>query len=226
MGEREHVVTAVAAAADRGEPMRMRDALKFDPVEVRRALDDGLILKAALRFGAAEVVVLLPAPAAEVDDESWTDEEMQYLEMAYCGGVSFMAMTRALKRSGTDILRQAWRMKWERTRPGAAPRPKAGRGRPRGRGWRKAADGWETEIPAWRIARLRALLEEAQARGARPQDDGDGLVHRALRRRFATGRSLQKIAARINRSFHMVYRIAKLNGIRWDRRGPPRREAA
>jgi hypothetical protein len=47
-----------------------------------------------------------------------------------------------------------------------------------------------------------------------------------IRARVKQGWTGQKIAARINRSFHMVYRIAKLNGIRWDRRGPPRRASA
>ena len=44
-------------------------------------------------------------------------------------------------------------------------------------------------IPAWRIAKLRAALIEAQQRGEHRSDDGEGLDHRALRRRFALGRS-------------------------------------
>jgi hypothetical protein len=43
-------------------------------------------------------------------------------------------------------------------------------------------------IPAWRIARLRAALREAERRGADPNDDGHNLSHRALQRRFALAR--------------------------------------
>lgn len=44
-------------------------------------------------------------------------------------------------------------------------------------------------IPAWRIARLRAALREAMQRGGNFKDTGEDLDHRALRRRFAVGRS-------------------------------------
>ncbi len=43
-------------------------------------------------------------------------------------------------------------------------------------------------IPAWRIARLRAAVRDAEERGADPNDDGHDLRHRALQRRFALGR--------------------------------------
>jgi hypothetical protein len=52
-------------------------------------------------------------------------------------------------------------------------------------------DRFET-IPAWRIARLRVALHDAQRRGADPVDVGDDLPHRALQRRFTLGRVRQE----------------------------------
>ena len=50
-------------------------------------------------------------------------------------------------------------------------------------------------IPAWRIKTLRLALMDAEQRGADPDDSGDDLLHRALRRRFGRGRrALQAIA--------------------------------
>ena len=43
-------------------------------------------------------------------------------------------------------------------------------------------------IPAWRIARLRSALRDAEQRGADLNDEGHDLVHRALKRRFALAR--------------------------------------
>ena len=43
-------------------------------------------------------------------------------------------------------------------------------------------------IPAWRIARLRAALRDAEQRGSNPDDEGHNLSHRALQRRFALAR--------------------------------------
>ncbi len=43
-------------------------------------------------------------------------------------------------------------------------------------------------IPAWRIARLRSALRDAEQRGADPNDRGQDLVHRSLQRRFALAR--------------------------------------
>jgi hypothetical protein len=47
-------------------------------------------------------------------------------------------------------------------------------------------------IPAWRVARLRTALRNAEQRGADPNDDGHDLLHRALQRRFALGRGQVK----------------------------------
>ena len=47
-------------------------------------------------------------------------------------------------------------------------------------------------IPAWRIARLRAALRDAEQRGADPDDEGHDLLHRALQRRFALMRERMK----------------------------------
>jgi hypothetical protein len=43
-------------------------------------------------------------------------------------------------------------------------------------------------IPAWRIARLRTALRDAEQRGANLNDEGHDLPHRALQRRFALAR--------------------------------------
>src|SRR6185436_3755534 len=50
-------------------------------------------------------------------------------------------------------------------------------------------------IPAWRIARLRRALHDAMQRGRDATDSGEGLDHRALRRRFALGRRLSLASA-------------------------------
>jgi hypothetical protein len=47
-------------------------------------------------------------------------------------------------------------------------------------------------IPAWRIARLRTALRDAEQRGADPNNDGHDLSHRALRRRFVLARDRAK----------------------------------
>jgi Ni/Co efflux regulator RcnB len=52
-------------------------------------------------------------------------------------------------------------------------------------------------IPAWRIARLRTALRDAEQRGANPDDDGHDLSHRALRRRFALARDHGKNVPRL-----------------------------
>jgi hypothetical protein len=52
-------------------------------------------------------------------------------------------------------------------------------------------------IPAWRIARLRTALREAEQRGANPDDEGHDLPHRALQRRFALARGRAKNVPRL-----------------------------
>lgn len=47
-------------------------------------------------------------------------------------------------------------------------------------------------IPAWRVARLRAALRDAEQRGANPDDEGHDLPHRALSRRFMLARERAK----------------------------------
>lgn len=47
-------------------------------------------------------------------------------------------------------------------------------------------------IPAWRIARLRTALRDAEQRGANLNDEGHDLPHRALQRRFALARGRAK----------------------------------
>jgi hypothetical protein len=47
-------------------------------------------------------------------------------------------------------------------------------------------------IPAWRIARLRTALRNAEQRGTDPNNEGHDLTHRALQRRFALGRRRAK----------------------------------
>jgi hypothetical protein len=50
-------------------------------------------------------------------------------------------------------------------------------------------------IPAWRIARLRIVLRDAEHSGADPQATADDFAHRALIRRFALGRTRAANAA-------------------------------
>lgn len=159
------VVAAVVAAADKGAPLGVKDLLRFAAGDVRCAFDSGAIMKSKLRRGGQDLVIILPAPPPD-DDGAWSPDELAYVEMAYTAGVTFGEMSRALGRTGGQILQQAWRMKIERGR-----------------------DGWETHVPAWRARRLRSLIEEARLRGADPDDAGDGLDHRALRRAFAAGRA-------------------------------------
>jgi hypothetical protein len=52
-------------------------------------------------------------------------------------------------------------------------------------------------IPAWRIARLRTALRDAEQRGANPDDEGHDLPHRALRRRFVLARDRAKNVPRL-----------------------------
>jgi hypothetical protein len=52
-------------------------------------------------------------------------------------------------------------------------------------------------IPAWRIARLRTALRDAEQRGANPDDEGHDLLHRALQRRFALARGHAKHRPRL-----------------------------
>jgi hypothetical protein len=52
-------------------------------------------------------------------------------------------------------------------------------------------------IPAWRIARLRTALRDAEQRGANPNDEGHDLSHRALRRRFVLARDRAKNVPRL-----------------------------
>jgi hypothetical protein len=72
-------------------------------------------------------------------------------------------------------------------------------------------------VPAWRIARLRTTLRDAEQRGANLDDDGGDLVHRALRRRFALARlrtrnarapSLRPKSTRKGRAFPLRKQVA------------------
>jgi len=55
-------------------------------------------------------------------------------------------------------------------------------------------------IPAWRIARLRAAIRDAEQRGADPNDDGPDLLHRVLQRRFTLARGrIQKEPSSLSR---------------------------
>jgi hypothetical protein len=53
-------------------------------------------------------------------------------------------------------------------------------------------------IPAWRIARLRTILRDAEQRGANLDDEGHDLTHRALQRRFALARERAKDVPRLS----------------------------
>ena|SRR5690349_10344786 len=68
-------------------------------------------------------------------------------------------------------------------------------------------------VAAWRIAKLRRLLEEAEMRGADVADDGAGLEHRALARRFAKGR---RVVDAIGRNFGIFRALGRRSAY-----GPP-----
>ena len=53
-------------------------------------------------------------------------------------------------------------------------------------------------IPAWRIARLRTVLRDAEQRGANLDDEGQDLTHRALQRRFALARGRAKDVSKLS----------------------------
>ena len=188
---------AILEAAERGAPLGPKDLLAFDPAEVRRLLDSGRAERRTMLFGGQETVVILPASTGEpppgeaedvedVDDDVFDQAEVRYLEAAYTSGVSFAEMKRRLKRSATEILREAWARKFDR--PGALY-AKSRRER------RLSRRDFEDPVPAWRIKRFRGLLEEARLRGQNPADHGEDLTHRALRRAFELGR-LQSVASR------------------------------
>jgi hypothetical protein len=63
---------------------------------------------------------------------------------------------------------------------------------PAGRRWKEMNTAPFETIPAWRIARLRTALREAEQRGANLDDEGYELAHRALQRRFALARGRAK----------------------------------
>jgi hypothetical protein len=78
---------------------------------------------------------------------------------------------------------------------------------------RLAIPQFET-VPAWRIARLRLALRDAEQRGRLPDDAGADLTHRALARRFALGRSYSANpprparTTRKGRNFPLAKRVA------------------
>jgi hypothetical protein len=64
--------------------------------------------------------------------------------------------------------------------------------------WRNEMNAAPFEIIlAWRIARLRAALRDAEQRGADPDDEGHDLPHRALRRRYVLARDRAKTVPRL-----------------------------
>jgi hypothetical protein len=72
-------------------------------------------------------------------------------------------------------------------------------------------------VPAWRIARLRTTLRDAEQRGANLDDDGGDLAHRALKRRFALARlrarnarapGLRPKSTRKGRAFPLIKQVA------------------
>lgn len=185
---------AVVTAADAGRPLRPKDLLAFEPAAVRRLFERGLIVNAQMRHGTTTEAVILPmhrpvaapdrtaAPVSPLpadpplDDDAWTGDELAYLRLAYPAGVSFAEMAKALGRSGGEIIQEAWRH--DLARPA------------------RRHDEWGREIPAWRVRRFRRMLDEATHRGANLNDDGDGLDHGALARRFAVGRAIARDAGR------------------------------
>lgn len=189
------VIAAVAAAVDRGAPLTARDLLKFEGSIVRRLFDAGELVKLDLKRGRATETVIIARAALPVDDTKWTAEETDYLKVAYTGGVSFGDMERALKRPGGEILQAAWRIKLERGR----------------------RDNFGGEIPAWRVARFRGLLDDAYARGLNDGDSGADLDHRALKRAFAAGRAAAATIDRTNQNYSAreIERIKELRAAGW-----------
>jgi hypothetical protein len=97
---------------------------------------------------------------------SWAPDEDARLRALWPTGLAIHAIAESLGRSGGDCMQRAWALKLER-----------------------GGEAFEVSAPAWRIRRLRLLIEEAERRGLDPRDDGADLTHRALVGRFRKGRA-------------------------------------
>lgn len=173
----------IIAASQAGRPLSSKDLLAHDPADVRRLIDSELVERRPRRIAGTEITVILPTDMAingRPDDEGWGEKELAYLAEAYPAGVRWAEMAARLDRSGGTILTKAVALGHRRPgflQPGHRQRRRRGH-----------VDGFGSEVPAWRIRRLRMLLIDAEMRGINPDDAGDELVHRALRRRYDTGR--------------------------------------
>jgi len=178
-GREAAALRAIVEAAEAGRPLAAVAAAGDEPEALRALLTRNLAYRTVMRRGGAETAVVCPSPALIRDLHGpvpWTADDLAYLDVAYPAGVSFADMAARLERPGGAILVKA--LERGLARPGARRRRKSGRA---------DAEVWEW-TPAWRIARLRAALAEAEMRGANARDDGAGLEHRALARRFRMGR--------------------------------------
>lgn len=100
----------------------------------------------------------------------WTDEDDVTLQKYWGEGLSTLSIGKSMDRAGGNILGRAWELELAR-------------------GQRKP-DDFTITAPVWKIRSLRAVLIDAERRGIDPTDDGEGLEHKALTRRFSMGRML------------------------------------
>lgn len=159
------IVEGVSLAPFRLETMQLRR--KFGGADINRLIDRGYL--AEVIAGRARYVDLTPLARHELDrPRPWTKIEDQLLSKEWPANTRVSAIARALNRSASDVMARAAHLGLER----------------KGRRWRRFAQA----APAWKTRRLRVALVEAERRGIDFNDDGAGLMHVALQKRFLRAR--------------------------------------
>ncbi|MCP4548711.1 MAG: hypothetical protein GY835_19815, partial [bacterium] len=141
---------------------------KYGGPTIDRLIDEGHLAEGITEHSTC--IIVTPLTIRELENyftRSWNDEEDSCLKKAWSAGQPIMEIASRLDRAGGNVLARAWEI-----------------GVARGR-WDK---GFGSNIPAWRVTRLRSSLIDAEKRGLDLNDDGEGLEHRAALRRFAEAR--------------------------------------
>jgi len=165
------------------------------PASVKRLFVGGHLHEAISSDGEVCVVVA-PLTLKELDDRPpWLPNHDKALRKLWRNGEPVLSIAEQLGRTGGEVLSRAWELD-------LAQRPK------------RIPNG-ELEVPAWRVRRLRWALLDAERRGIDPQDDGSGLEHRALRRRYQCARNaVFAIKRRTQRLWRMPDKLALRSMIR------------